>query len=51
MFSFDVADDSELQNEPVEFAVMDKDIYSTDDVIGKVYTEATLLLLSGLLYH
>ncbi len=51
MFSFDVADDSELQNEPMEFTVMDKDVYSADDVIGKVYIEATLLLFSGLPYH
>uniref|UniRef100_A0A7S2W4C5 C2 domain-containing protein n=1 Tax=Mucochytrium quahogii TaxID=96639 RepID=A0A7S2W4C5_9STRA len=34
---FDVADDSELQNEPLVFRVMDHDVYSADDLIGTVY--------------
>jgi len=34
---FNVADDSELQNEPLVFRVFDHDVYSADDLIGTVY--------------
>lgn len=44
-FRFDVADDSELQNEPIEFKVMDKDVYTADDAIGKVYMDLGPLLM------
>eukprot|EP00611_Tribonema_gayanum_P007613 TRINITY_DN1701_c0_g1_i3.p2 TRINITY_DN1701_c0_g1~~TRINITY_DN1701_c0_g1_i3.p2 ORF type:complete len:164 (-),score=52.02 TRINITY_DN1701_c0_g1_i3:1184-1675(-) len=44
-FRFDVADDSMLQNEPIEFKVMDKDVYTADDAIGKVYISLGPLLM------
>lgn len=31
-FRFDVADDSELQSQPIEFKLMDHDVYTSDAV-------------------
>ncbi|CAM9963369.1 unnamed protein product, partial [Choristocarpus tenellus] len=44
-FKFEVADDSVLQNEPIEFKVMDHDVYTTDDTIGQVYVDLSPLLM------
>ena len=34
-----------LQDDPIELVVWDKDVYTTDDVIGVVYIDASNLLL------
>ncbi|CAM9214727.1 unnamed protein product, partial [Discosporangium mesarthrocarpum] len=44
-FKFEVAADSVLQNEPIEFKVMDHDVYTTDDTIGLVYVDLSPLLM------
>eukprot|EP00947_MAST-08B_sp_MAST-8B-sp1_P005639 g5639.t1 len=44
-FEVSVADDSRLQNDPVEFKVMDMDVYSADDPIGLVYVDLNPLLM------
>eukprot|EP00727_Mastigamoeba_balamuthi_P001138 m51a1_g11020 putative c2 domain-containing protein 5 isoform x5 (1083) ;mRNA; f:400608-404580 len=41
---FEVVDDSHLQDEPIEFRVVDKDIVSRDDSIGVVYVDVAPLL-------
>ena len=38
-------DDSVVQNEPLEFRVMDEDIYSADDPIGYVHIDLNPLLM------
>jgi len=43
-FRFNVLDDSELQNEPLSFRVMDHDVYTSDDLIGTVYVSLAPLL-------
>ena len=40
------ADDSELQDEPLQIRVMDYDTYSANDAIGKVYIDLNPLLLA-----
>ncbi len=42
---FEVADDLELQDEPLQIRVMDYDTYSANDAIGKVYVDLKPLLL------
>ncbi|CAN0426173.1 unnamed protein product, partial [Ectocarpus fasciculatus] len=44
-FKFEVADDSVLQNEPIEFKVMDHDVYTTNDAIGLVYVDLSPLFM------
>nr|CAD7259952.1 unnamed protein product [Timema shepardi] len=39
------ADDSELQDEPLQIRLMDHDTYSANDAIGKVYLDLNPLLL------
>jgi len=36
VFRFEVADDAELQDEPLQIRIMDYDTYSANDAIGKV---------------
>ncbi|KAF4529026.1 hypothetical protein B566_EDAN016875, partial [Ephemera danica] len=43
-FRFEV-DDSELQDEPLQVRLMDYDVYSANDAIGKVYLDLNPLLL------
>lgn len=43
-FRFEI-DDSDIQNEPLTFKVMDYDMYSANDAIGKVTLNLTPLLL------
>lgn len=43
-FRFEVVDDSVLQNTPVEFKVMDQDVYSSD-VIGVAYVDLNPLIM------
>ncbi|RLN89479.1 hypothetical protein BBJ28_00015112 [Nothophytophthora sp. Chile5] len=44
-FRFDVADDSVLQSQPIEFKLMDHDVYTTDATIGIVYVDLNCLLM------
>ncbi|CAM9245284.1 unnamed protein product, partial [Chrysoparadoxa australica] len=44
-FRYELADTSILQNEPIAFKVMDKDVYTADDVIGMVYIDLSPLLM------
>lgn len=44
-FRFEVADDSDLQDEPLHVRIMDYDTYSANDAIGKVYIDLNPLLL------
>ncbi|KAJ0393981.1 hypothetical protein P43SY_007496 [Pythium insidiosum] len=44
-FRFDVADDSVLQSQPIEFRVMDHDVYTSDATIGIVYVDLNCLLM------
>lgn len=47
-FRFDVADDSVLQSHPIEFKVMDHDVYTSDTSIGIVYVDLNCsLMLDG----
>ncbi len=46
VFRLEVADDLELQDEPLQIRVMDYDTYSANDAIGKVYVDLSPLLLS-----
>ena len=46
MFRFEVADDLELQDNPLQIRVMDYDTYSANDAIGKVYVDLNPLLLN-----
>ena len=45
MFKFDVSNDSILQSEPLEFRVMDHDVYSSDDPVGVVHVDLSPLLM------
>nr|CAD7588857.1 unnamed protein product [Timema genevievae] len=45
LFSPHKADDSELQDEPLQIRLMDHDTYSANDAIGKVYLDLNPLLL------
>ncbi len=45
VFRFEVADDLELQDEPLQIRVMDYDTYSANDAVGKVYVDLNPLLL------
>lgn len=47
-FRFEV-DDSELQDEPLQIRLMDYDVYSANDAIGKVYLDLNPLLLPSTL--
>ena len=40
-----MADDSVLQSEPIEFRVMDHDVYTSDDAIGLVHVDLSPLLM------
>ncbi|OWZ09454.1 hypothetical protein PHMEG_00017840 [Phytophthora megakarya] len=44
-FRFDVADDSVLQSQPIEFKLMDHDVYTTDATVGLVYVDLNCLLM------
>ncbi|KAG6964221.1 hypothetical protein JG688_00007803 [Phytophthora aleatoria] len=44
-FRFDVADDSVLQSQPIEFKLMDHDVYTTDATVGIVYVDLNCLLM------
>ena len=44
-FRFEVADDSVLQSEPIEFRVMDHDVYTADDPVGLVHVDLSPLLM------
>ncbi|TMW55656.1 hypothetical protein Poli38472_010538 [Pythium oligandrum] len=44
-FRFDVADDSVLQSQPIEFKLMDHDVYTSDATIGIVYVDLNCLLM------
>ena len=44
-FHIAVSGDSLLQSEPVEFRVMDHDVYTTDDRIGVLHVELSPLLM------
>ncbi|CEG46609.1 Predicted Ca2-dependent phospholipid-binding protein [Plasmopara halstedii] len=44
-FRFDVADDSVLQSQPIEFKIMDHDVYTTDATVGIVYVDLNCLLM------
>ena len=44
-FRFDVADDSVLQSQPIEFKLMDHDVYTTDATVGIVYIDLNCLLM------
>lgn len=44
-FRFDVADDSVLQSQPIEFKLMDHDVYTSDATIGVVYVDLNCLLM------
>ncbi len=46
MFRFEVADDLDLQDNPLQIRVMDYDTYSANDAIGKVYVDLNPLLLN-----
>lgn len=43
-FKFEVMDDSTLQDSPVEFSVMDQDLYSSE-LIGNVYVDLNPLIM------
>jgi hypothetical protein len=43
-FKFEVMDDSTLQDSPVEFSVMDQDLYSSE-LIGVVYVDLNPLIM------
>lgn len=45
-FRFEVQDDADLQDEPLQLRVMDHDTYSAHDAIGKVYLSLSPLLVS-----
>lgn len=47
VFKFEIADDLELQDEPLQIRVMDYDTYSANDAIGKVYIDLNPLLWSN----
>ena len=38
-------DDTELQDEPLQIRLMDYDVYSANDAIGKVYIDLNPLLM------
>ncbi|CAI5738144.1 unnamed protein product [Hyaloperonospora brassicae] len=44
-FRFDVADDSVLQSQPIEFKLMDHDVYTSDATVGVVYVDLNCLLM------
>lgn len=44
-FRFEVSNDSLLQSEPIEFRVMDRDLFSTDDAVGLVVVDMSPLLM------
>ncbi|KAI9915382.1 hypothetical protein PsorP6_006995 [Peronosclerospora sorghi] len=44
-FRFDVADDSVLQSQPIEFKLLDHDVYTTDATLGIVYVDLNCLLM------
>jgi hypothetical protein len=44
-FRFEVSNDSLLQSEPIEFRVMDRDLFSTDDAVGLVVIDLSPLLM------
>ncbi|XP_037070416.1 C2 domain-containing protein 5-like [Pollicipes pollicipes] len=48
-FRFEVQDDAELQDEPLQIRVMDHDTYSAHDAIGKVYLSLSPLLAPELI--
>ncbi|KAJ3224779.1 hypothetical protein HK099_007898 [Clydaea vesicula] len=43
-FRFDVSDDSDLQNEPLEIKILDHDTITYNDVIGTVFVDLNSLL-------
>lgn len=43
-FRFEVSDDADLQNEPLEVRVLDYDAISANDVVGSVYIDLNSLL-------
>ena len=43
-FRFEVSDDADLQNEPLEIKVLDYDAISANDVVGSVYIDLNPLL-------
>ena len=43
-FSFEILDDAMIQNAPIEFKVMDQDLY-TADVIGTAYIDINPLIM------
>jgi Ca2+-dependent lipid-binding protein len=43
-FKFEVMDDSTLQDSPVEFSVIDQDLYSSE-LIGSVYVDLNPLIM------
>ena len=44
-FRFEVNDNSTLQSEPIEFRVMDHDVYTSDDSVGIVHVDLSPLLM------
>lgn len=46
-FRFEVSDDAELQNEPLEVKVLDYDAISANDSVGTVYIDLNLLLVNS----
>ena len=44
-FRFDVFDNDDLQSEPLEFRVMDHDVYTSDDSVGIVHVDLSPLLM------
>ena len=48
-FRFDIAQDSVLQNHPIEFKIMDHDVYTSDTSIGMVYIDLKSLLIRATL--
>jgi len=44
---YDLADESLLQDRPIEFKVWDYDVVSSNDIIGVVHLDASTLLLPG----